>query len=400
MTQGRTGFAARVALLAVLAAAAAGAGEPARAQAIERLSGDASLRTSYATDPLLSGEGGAAYVELGVSGNYSFTEASGSTSLAGNFRLTEYLRRYESSEGYSLSARHQRRLDAFTEGELRINFDSSVLGTREIELGIPGQPDEPEPEIPEGPDVPLLGTAQRQTSLGVSGNLTRRLNAFDSISVNAGADRVWYSSASASDSQSYTAGGSYTRTLSERSTIGARLNVNWSQYQTDLPDTVIYSPQLTYSRRLSGTLSLDAALGAQFIERSDGSPDTQGFSGNFNLCRVDTRGNLCLSLSRDASSSGIGGVRQQSSARVSYSFRLAQYDTLRANLNYNRYGATEGFNNASEYVGGEATWERQIQRRLLGGANLAYRKTYGSNREGTGDASFQLFIRYSLGLQP
>lgn len=398
-------------LLAGLAATTALAGA-AHAQASGRFLADVSVRAGYAANPFLvaGDDTSSGYAELLVSPSYILSEATATTELSGTARFTNYLERYNSTDSYLASARHQRQLDEFTDASLSISFDSSVLGEQEILLGIPGEPDFPDPTQPpepgspnQPPDVPLFGIAQRQTVLGTSGSLSHRFSPLDTVSVNAGASRTWYNANLANDYSNYNLGLTYRRTLSDRSTIGVFFATYWTDYSAGPSpligpsDTTVYSPRITYSRRLSSSFSLDGSFGVQFIRTADGNRDSTSFSGDLNLCRTTSRSSFCLSASQDTTSSGIGGVRQHTNAGLSYSYRLAEYDSLRASASYSKYGASQGLDSGGEYLSSEIAWERRISQRLLGGANLAYRDTYGSGLPTTGDVNFQVFLRYSLG---
>lgn len=399
-------------LSSALAAATvvAGAGG-AHAQVSSRFIADVSARAGYAANPfLVSGDNtGSGYAELVFAPSYILSEATASTELTGSVRLTRYLERYDSTDAYSASARHERKLDEFTDADLFITFDSSVLGEREIILGVPGEPDFPDPTQPtepgppgQVPDVPLFGVAQRQTYLGTGGNLTHRLSPVDTVSLNAAAARTWYNANLADDYSNYDLSLAYRRTISDRSTVGVAFSTYWTDYGegpaiAGTTDTTVYSPRLTYSRRLSSLLSFDGAFGVQFIRTADGRNNSTSFSGDINLCRTSVRSSLCVSAAQDTTSSGIGGVRKHTSADLSYSYRLAEYDSLRASVSYSKYGASRNLGSDGDYLTGEVAWERRISQRLLGGANLAYRDTYGSGLPTKADVNFQVFVRYSLG---
>lgn len=412
MKRSRSAYRAGPARIAALAAATMLAGTGAQAQVTGRFKGDASLRGGYASNPFLTSDedAGSPYAEFVLAPSYTLTDATSATEINGTFRLTKYFEGYDDSESYSVNAIHRHQFDEFTDANLSIMFDSSVLGEQEVLLGVPGEPDFPEPVDPGAPrppgdDIPLIGSGQRSTLLSASGSLTRRISAFDSVSVNGGASRTWYDSNFANDFRNYDASASYSRTISERSTVGFVFSASWTDYEaapTALPldltsDTAVYSPRLTYSRRLSSALSLDASVGAQFIKRTGGIPDSNGFSGSLTLCRTDTLSSVCLTASQDAASSGIGGVRQQTSFNLSSSYRLGEYDSIRANLSYSRYGGQENSAGGDEYWNADAAWERRLGERLLGGASLAYRNVSGAIRSGSTDVNAQIFIRYTLG---
>lgn len=393
-------FSSALAAASVLAGAGA-----AQAQLSGRFYGDVTARAGYASNPFLQpgDDTGSFYGEVLFTPSYTLSDALSTTEIAANLRFTDYFEGYNSTESYGLTARHQHKIDELTDGSLSINFDSSVLGEQEILLGVPGEPNIPDPTDPnapgtpgEVPDIDLFGTAQRQSVLGVEGSLNRRLSALDSIRLQTGASRTWYESPLANDFRSYDASVAYTRTISDRATAGLSVSANWTDYDNVNGDAAIYSPRLTFTRRFSSSLSLDASLGAQFIEKKGPGGDSTGFSGSLSLCRSNLRSSLCLTASREAGASGAGSIREQTSASLSYSYRLAEYDSLRANVSYGKSGSS-GTDPGSEYLNSDVSWERRINQRLLGGVNVAYRNIYGTSQSTSGDVNAQVFLRVSLG---
>lgn len=406
MIIGQSSPIARATRIALLAAGTTLASYPAHAQITGRFTGDVSVKTGYASNPFLSvgDDTGSFYGELAFMPRYILTEPTASTEFQGNVRLTEYLDNYGASENYALSANHRRQLGQFTDADVSLQFDSSILGEQEILLGIPGEPDFPEPTDPtdpglppENPDLDLIGSASRSTQLGVNANLRHRFSSVDTVSIGGSASRTWYEVDTADDFRSYSGRLTYSRTISDRTTVGLSLSTNWINYDGNMADSTIYRPQVTYTRRLSSLLSLTLAAGAQFIRSENGGSDVNGFSGNFDLCRTSIRSSLCLTASRDTTASGIGGVREQTMAGVNYSYRLAEYDTLRASASYSNQGGGAGAVSRSEFISGDVTWERRLNERLLGGTSVAYRNIYGSGVSTSGDVNVQVFLRYSLG---
>lgn len=395
-------------------AAVAVSAEPADAQLATQLSGDVSVREGVTTNPFLDFGGGdtSGYVEFSAAPSFVITEPLASTNLSANYRRTQYYQRYGSTDGYGFSAFRSQQLSSRTSANVSLQYDSAVVGERRTTQMAPGavvEPSGPNTGNPDGtsqnPDFPtvidtndptLIGTRTRSSSLGLSGNLSTSLNPFDSFSLAASVSRNWYGSRFGADSRTYTTTGSYNRTLGQGSTVGVRLSATRSNYLTDgIPDSTILQPQVTYSRQLSGTIHLNASVGGLFIQSSSGR-DTKSISGDIDLCRTGERDSLCLSVSRDASASGAGGVRTNLVGMINYSYRLAQYDTIRININYSHYGAFLTTQKGSTYVDTEATWETRLGRRILGGTTASLRgiqDEFVSRR----DFSLQAYVRVTLG---
>lgn len=413
MTRRRTEKIRPAAAAALAAATVAAGGAPASAQLATRLNGDVSVREGFATNPLLGFEGdsGSGYVEFSAAPSFVITEPVATTSLFANYRRTQYYQRYGSTDGYGFSASHSRQLGSRTNAAVSVQYDSSVTGDRQTDLSapgtVPGGPDAGNPPgTPDTPGLPtvidttdptLIGTRTRSRSLVLSSNINTSLNPFDSFALAASVTRSFYGSRLGADSRTYATTASYNRTLDQGSTAGARLTVSRSNYLVaGVPDSTILQPQFTYSRQLSQTIHIDAAIGGLFIQSSDGRQDTKSISGNINACRTGERDSLCLSGSRDASASGAGGVRTRLEGALHYSYRLAQYDTVSVDVTYSHYGAFLANEKGSTFVDAGATWETTLSQRILGGATASLRGIEDQFSERR-DFSLQVFLRVTLG---
>lgn len=400
---------------AMLVTAGAVAAGPAGAQLATRFGGDVSVREGFATNPFLGVEGdsGSGYVEISAAPTLVITEPVATTSLFANYRRTQYYQRYSSTDGYGFTAAHSRQLSSRTSANVSVQYDSSIIGEREVNQLTPGAGSAPGgptagnpgeiPEPPGGPtvidttDPTLIGTRARSRSLVLSSNINTSLNPFDSFALAASVSRSYYGSRFGADSRSYSTTASYNRNLDAGSTVGARLSVTRSNYLADgLPDSTIMQPQITYTRQLSQLFHINAAIGGLFIQSSGGGQDTKSFSGNIELCRTGERDNLCLSGSRDASASGAGGVRTRLAGALHYSYRLAQYDTINVSIDYSHYSAALAERRGSTFIESDATWETRLGQRILGGATASLRgiEDQISSRR---DFSLQVFLRVTLG---
>lgn len=395
----------RLGASALAVAATLGAAGGAQAQVAQRLTGDISLREGYSSNPFLSSDADtdSGFAELALSPTYLLTEPLATTKISATYRRTEYYRRVGSSTGLGVSAEHQRQLSGRMTLNLAIQYDSSIAGERQafvpsIIPGLPQGPDQPaepgQPDVPTGPDLPdigniqdptVIGIRQRVKSLVVNGSLQTQLTALDIVTLSAQASEQRYNTSRLADSRTVGTTIGYNRTLSESSSVGARISLERSYYTEPSPDSSIYQPQLTYSGQWGERIRFTAALGGLFITSSDGTT-SRGVSGNLDACRSGERSRLCLTVMRDASASGAGGVRKRFSTSASYSYQLGPYDSFSYNLGYGRYSGRSRLEPASKYVSQDLTWQERLSERIFGGVSATYR------------ASDQSFLRTDYGL--
>lgn len=404
-------------LPAALGCALLGATGSAQAQVVGRFTASASVSDGYSSNPfLLDGDDtGSGYLEFSVTPTYVLIEPRASTTLTGYYSRSEYFRRYNNSSGYGAALNHSRRLDPRTSLNLGINFGSSIQGERTSAFAppfagqpeVPGQAPLPDPTQPQQPGVPsvpglpvdptLIGRGLRQDSLGVNASISTSPSAFDSYSLSVRANRSFTGARAAGDHRTYGETLSYSRRLSELVDVGAQFSVERTDYSGGIfPGALILQPQLTYSHRLSPSLSLDGALGAVFVN-SEGPGDSRSLSGNLSLCWTDPRSSLCLTADRSAGASGGGGVSKQLSSSLNYSYRLSPYDSVSAGISYNRSDLLAAENASSEYLSTNIGWSNQATQRLTGGANLSFRRAFQSLRSGSADVNGQVYLRLSFG---
>lgn len=388
----------------------------ASAQVVGRFSAFASVGDGYSDNPFLLEDDntGSGYLEVTFAPTYQLLEPTANTSLSGIYRRSEYFRRYNSSESYGASLIHNRRLDARTNLNLSIGFDSSIQGERESILAppfaaepqgpvpIPGT--DPTPPVPEGAptgtplpvDPTLIGQALRRDALSVNAIISNSPSAFDTYSLSLRANRSFSGSPASADYRSFGQTTSYSRRLSELISVGGRVSIDRTDYlDARFPDATTVQPQLTYGHKLGPNLTLDAALGAVFVN-SAGSDNSQSLSGNLSLCWLDARSTLCLSADRSASASGAGSVTNQLNAGLNYNYRLSSYDSVSATIGYSQ-SSQLAFDLDAEYLNTTVAWNTQATQRLTGGASLSFRRAFDPLRSASTDVNGQVYLRLGFG---
>lgn len=403
--------------LCLLAGCAAATG--AEAQVLGRFSADAGLNEGFSSNPFLgrNGERQSVFAELSFSPRYLLLEPTGSTSLFGYYRRTEYFSTGQSSESYALGGSHTRQIDPLTSLSLGVDYSSAIAGERQplfvspLDPPAPGAGVPPIGEAPTDPDgIPdmvidptLIGTGQRTSVLNVNGSLSTRLSGFDSLSASLGASRTFQGSGPAADYQTFSGSANYSRTLSPRSSGGLRVSVSRTNYLGSSTqgqgnfDSAVVQPQLTYRTQLNPRISLGAAFGAMFIKSSEGRSNSSSISGSFDACRTGQNDSLCLSLVRDAVATGIGGVRKQLGASLSYSYRLGPYDNLGTTLSYSRYSSVDQVDPSGENLSTSVIWSTRLSDRLSGGVSLSLRDQSNAVRSASADYNGQVYVSMRIG---
>lgn len=403
----------------------------------QKFSVDVFASVGYASNPFLVADGStsAGFLEVSATPRFVLIDEQGATSIQAFFRHSQYHREFGSSQNYGIQADSNRQLTEKLSARAFAGFDSSILGERGFRNNLLGaepvtipavQPTNPVPgaqPVPAPPpqptvvlptdiftDVGLIGLRTRQNQFRAGGGLSYQISSIDSISADANIIRSDFGSGRVeqllTDYLGYGASLGYSRALSTQTQVGARLSAQKADYDEPGFSSNVYQPQLTISSRVSPLWTVSAAAGLLFIKTRTplGSSDSTGLSGNINGCRAGEASNLCLAAYRDASATGIGGVSKTLGSSVSYSYRLNQTDSVRADASYSKSDLTGTVRNdelarrfSSSYVNANVSYDRAFSRRLTGGATLGYRDIFDSGFETSADVTGQVYIRARFG---
>lgn len=383
-----------------LAGAILAAPSVAQAQSAIAARVDVGANAGYATNPFLarSGETGSGFVEGYVQPNLAWIDELGRIDLSGTYRRTQYFRRYSDSNSYGLGLNATRRLSEKLQARGRVNFDSGIVGADDI-FGGGGIVD---PDIPESPDIDLIGQRQRRNQLTATTGVTYTPNAREAWTADVDASKVVYPDEQLITQDYRTIGGrlGYTRQLSEQHTVGVTLAYTDVNYERAFSDSEILTPQVTYRGRYSGGITVNAALGVSFSTRDTalGSSKSTDLSGSLEVCRENERSTACLRGSRSTSATGFGGVRTATNIGASYSYRLSERGTISADASYSRNSGGD-FNtiDGSEYVQGSVTYRHRLSDRLNATASAGYRDIYQNVGSTRADINGRIGVSYTLG---
>ncbi|WP_380879036.1 hypothetical protein [Sphingomonas sp. DBB INV C78] len=363
---------------------------------------DLSASAGYATNPFLEGDSpdddsktDTGFVEGSIRPNLAIIDDKGRSNFGAYYRRTEYFRRYSASDAYGVSASSDRRLSEKIDVRALLAFDSSIIGTAEADGELGG-------EIPQNPDIGLIGQRQRRNALDASVGMTIRPNARDAWMVDLDANKTVYPNddIQTTDYVTYGARFGYSHALSENSSIGATLGYTKIDYDGFGRDAQIISPQITYSTRFRGGWSLDASLGISFTETKllIGNSNTNAFSGTLALCKETSRTGLCIGGSQQTNASGFGDIRKETNIYGSYSYKLTERDTLSSRISYSRNSSQDRIISVKqEYLTGTIDYARQLDEKLRLTASVSYRDAYSRSLSPDADISGRVGVAYLLG---
>ena len=374
-----------------------------------RFAVDVSAGAAYSTNPFLVRGGGesAASTELSVVPQLSFIDEQSEASLVARYRRSDYLTRYSTAEAYGFSASARRAMSSRLSLRADVSYDSSIIGQNG--LGVVGVVDPnpvPGPDL-STPDITLIGLNQRQNAVSAGLGGSYRLSTRDTVNAQVTVNRVSYGGGSGSSGlllSSRTTGATigYSRSLSERLSVGAQGSGSWIDYDTRGFSGHTYSPQGTLNYQVSPLVNLSLGAGVIFVSSTTprGTSTTSGLSGTFSGCRNGGRSVQCVRAYSDAQPTGLGDVSRRFGGSIDYSYQLREFDVVRASIDYSRLTTTTAATvqaPRSAFLGGQVAYERGLSRRLFAGASVGYRQANATGFGSPHDVTFRLFLRTRLG---
>ena len=368
----------------------------------------------YSTNPQLQAGShtGGGFGRVSIHAVHTRSSARTTTLVSAYAENLTYTRHYGSQQSLSFFGRHDAAVSEYLRvfGDLSANYqqggqlDTQILVVPLVPplVGPPGTPI----LLPGGADFLTVRGKEYQFAghAGAQVSLSPR----DDFSVSSGVERTTFHSSISSGlgRQSYTTvpvSLAYDRQLSERSTVGARVVAQDTEY--DGPASIrTITPQLTGRLSLSPTLSASGAVGVSFTRIDDGirTRHTTGLSANAGLCSTTASGSLCASADISQETATVAGPSKSISGNVSYSRQLDADSTIAFSLGVDHYSRPISvigglpFSHAT-YYRASAEYSRRIGTRLFAGLDLAARKLTQTGPDPKTDFNGSLFIRYRFG---
>ena len=373
---------------------------------------DLEAGVGYSSNPLFSivNDQGSAFGRVSLHGVHSRVSTRSTTLLSVYAENVSYTNHHGSQQSANISGRH----DAAVSEHARLFIDGSasyqeggqldtlVLGLPVIPPPIPGGTVTPPILLP--PTGDFLSVTGRSYSVAGHGGGTFALGARDSLSLSSGVEHVvFHSGTTRTNYTRVPVSLAYDRQLSARTTVGARVVAEDTEYNGPASFRVI-TPQVTARTLLSPTVTLDGALGVSFARINDGVTvrHTTGLSAQANLCGQGESSFFCARFSADEQTATTAGPARSISGGVDYTKRLDADQTISFSLSATHYSTpvsvvTGRTFSSATYYRAAGSYTRRFATRLFGGVNLAARKLTQNGPDPKTDLSASLFIRYRFG---
>jgi hypothetical protein len=373
---------------------------------------DLEAGVGYSSNPLLSiaNDQGSAFGRVSLHAVHSRVSTRSTTLLSAYAEDVSYTNHHGSQQSASVYGRHDAAVsehvrlfvDANAAYEEGGQLDTRVLGVPIIPPPIPGGLVTPPILIPPAGD--FLSVTGSEYSFGGHGGGTFALSPRDSLSLSSGIDHVVFHNGLTRTAYTKVPGAlSYDRQLTARTTVGARVTAESTDYDGPASLRVI-SPQVTARTLLSPTITLDGAVGVAFARIKNGlvTRDTTGLSAQANLCGQGETSFFCAVFSVDEQAATTAGPARSIGGSVDYTKRLDSDQTISFSLGATHYSTpvsvlpTQTFSAAS-YYHAAASYSRKFATRLFGGVNLSAREVTRNGPDPKADISASLFLRYRFG---
>jgi hypothetical protein len=366
----------------------------------------------YSSNPNLSivNDQGSAFGRVSLHAVHSRVSALSTTLLSAYAENVSYTNHLGSQQSVSVIGRHETAVSEHT--RLFIDGSASYQEGGQLDTRVLGLPILP-PPVPGGTVTPpililpsgdFLSVTGRTYTFAGHGGATFALGPRDSLSLTGGAEHVTFRSGSTSTSYTRIPGSiAYDRQLSARTTVGARVTAEDTEYNGPAHFRAI-TPQVTARTLLSPTVSLDGAIGVSFAHVDDGVTvrNTTGLSAQANLCGQGETSFFCARFSADEQTATTAGPARSISGGIDYTKRLDADQSISLELGVTHYSAplsvvTGRTFSSSTYEHAAASYSRRFAPRLFGGVNLAARKLTQNGPDPKTDFNGSLFIRYRFG---
>lgn len=384
-------FLSAAAACALLAPAAA------HAQSETSASADIYLTGGYSNNPFSASGGGkgSAFGSVAVKPRVAVKSERSTFTVDGDVSLQEYAEHYSLVDSYMARVRYDGTPSERISTNLQASYSDRFIGAFDFLSDIP---DVTEPDPVTGSDLGFAGERTRRRSIEGQGGVTARISERGELALTGfGADAA-YSGGSGFDYLSYGSSLGYSHRLSEHSNVGLRLSVSKSDYESVIiPDSNVYSGQVTYSTSLSERWTMKSALGVTLTE-SQGGGNQVTATGSLSLCNRREKSNFCLSANRAVLPSGVLGTVQETRVEANYSLRVSEYGTFNASASFARADSERGAGAADrDYGYASLGYSHRLGERLNLTSNAFYRTITQGNLGSGDDFGGQVGLVYRLG---
>ena len=370
----------------LMAAACACGASMAFAQSPPEVTLDVSVGGGIATNPFLDGNSKTSgSATIAISPSVVVDDGLGETRLSGDLRLTQYLQRYGSDVSGALEAATTRKLDERTQLQIAASARTSRSALRDGLIFASSPGDTPGPLVPPlSPilDTTLAGMRARTTVIATTISIAHRLDEVSGINASVELYGTYIGKDAGFDYRGISTFVGYQRQLSPRTSVTLGTQVGGVDYLgRRTGDSLIVSPRAGVQQQLSDRLNLVADAGISFVRTAvvGGHSERVTFASSLGLCDRSPNRSLCLSASRSAQPTALGGVSTVTSAALNYDARVSRVDRVSLGARYGRTnedGAGLPLVRVTDFVGASATYSRDISERVALTVTPSYAKFF------------------------
>jgi hypothetical protein len=311
----------------------------------------------------------------------------GVTTIRGVYSREEYLSRYGKTENANASAFHSEQL---TE-QLGIDGRVAFATTNNALIG-----QDYDPTI-----VDPLTLGQRSRRVDGSTNLQWRPSARDSFSagVNAGSTNYKENEGTllARDYDEVGGNVAYSRVLDARTSVGVQV-VGTLVDSKAFPDTKSLQPAVTFQRQFNEIWNLSGNVGL-IIQSIDGSKTSTSLGFGASLCATYPRTNFCFEASRQSSSSGVGGLRNDLQFAVTVNHDLTERSRVQGYVSYKDSDSRQAVTaiTGAKVLQSRLDYYRDLTERLAVGVGGRYQRRSYSGRSGADSLAGTVNLTLKIG---
>lgn len=334
-------------------------------------------RIGYGTNPFLNFDNnkGSGLVGFTIAPTVRWREATSSTDLSGSYNRDQYFTRYRHADDFNVDLRHTQHLSDKLSANADVGYFSSISGLSSsfynrvvIDPGVV--------------DQLAIGTRQRRVygDAGLNWQPTSR----DSFQLSGIAERNTFSRFGGDYSYLGLTGG-YLRTIDARTRVGFNVSVGRT-YSHDFPNSSTIQPSLVVQRTLDAHWTFNGGVGIIVQREKDigGSRTTVTPGFDVSLCSTYPRLSLCVTGSRQAAASGLGGLRRQTQIGANATYRLTEHRRIVGVASYgiSQADRTVLIDNITygnqRYALGRVDVQQDVSRRVTAGVSGSYQRRTGS----------------------
>ena len=368
---------------------------------------DLTASLGYSTNPRLSlaDSPDAAFGRASARGVHTIASERTNGSITGFVEASSYFDKYglESIFAVDGNISHAASETVTVFGSAGVSGDISAQLSNRF-LYVPPLPEVPDPNLPppvtvEDPDY--FGFAGRQYRIYGQGGASIRASERGRISISAGSQRVFYTNELLNDYTSLFSTVSYNHMLSERTSVGASLGINRTDYSDSDDQSTIVTPSVFVSTQLAENWSAQASVGVAFssVDRLGSKANSTNLSLDGSICRAGEYERLCGHSSRYSQASAREALVTSSSIGVEWYKKLDAEQTIQLSASAVRYEVDDVVqsNSRSHHFRIAASYDRRFNQRMSAGVDVGARSLRLQGPDPDADLNASVFIRYRLG---